>query len=675
MRVNHRAGMNQAVRAQALRRQFRPPGRLAHQDQDRDVKALVLHYGDTGQFDGGAAAFPHYYWAYWGPIVLDTLVPIPPIPGTGFNYYYVADSYDAMYRYLGGRLADEAIAVSAAIIPPDGGGFTNGPSDRGGYLFGVSDSDALDVPPDFARVVAVPVHLSGSRPSRVGTLDLTSVIPVPVDVHLSGTRPHPRVGEITPWERPLPAPLNDNIEDALVMDPYGGIDTPDLTWATIEQLVGHHPPSPPHTYPEPDWELDGATAIHTVWYSYTAPADGVLTLQFGPVNNGEDPYPRLFVGAYQSNFTSGGIFPLTMLVEANTEREVEDAPGGGGLFPGGSLYPGVGVYPSGSPSLEADSPATGVLSFALEAGTQVYIRMGPEDITPYTDIDPTTNVPYGPGPAALLWFFVENSQAVGGGSVVGSSYDSTDAILTPGSLDITVGNLPPSASIFWSIDSPSAPSFGETDVPDNGTLINYSVLIPESLAPGTHTLYGNVSGGGLISFVFTVATDNPPDATEDDVEPVLIPRSGVQRWVFQDPTGTIPSALTGAMTLLDGAASYVVPLNPAKMNAPFTQKQITTETTVGVNGNAITWESNQQAPSLQFSGVILDGDPADPTSYLNMLLYFLSLPYMIYVIDHFNRAWTGYVTSFLPVPAQSLEHPKRHTYDMTVQVFAMEQLS
>jgi hypothetical protein len=446
---------------------------------------------------------------------------------------------------------------------------------------------------------------------------------IPVFAKLSGSRGARDGGMYPSNPFTFPAPDNDEISGAFVLATTGGTTTFDTTYAT--QASG-----------ESDWP-GGVPAGQTLWWVFTANADGTLRLSTGPTNDGTDPHIATWLGCYSSSDGDyDDLVPLTV-VSAVVTYDV-----------GGSAS---------------------YVQQAVTNGDVIFVRLAPASAVNYADLDLSVDTtdyddPYGIGPGTLSWDFVPTTP----GAYVDS--DDIDGIYTPGALDITLGNLPPNSDVTFAVDSLSAPPFDLVQIGSSGDLYDHSVIIPFLMTAGDHTLYGFVSDGSIFSLVFTVLVDAPLDAPEaDDVTPTLIPRSGVQRWIFQDPTGTAYPGGTGDE--LD-ASSYIVPINPDKMTTPWVDKQITTEATVGIPGQPITWESNPQAPLWTFSGVILDGNPANADSHLSILRYFAHVPYEIYIVDHFNRAWRVYIASFDPVPAQTVQHMYRHTYTMTAYMTALD---
>lgn len=454
--------------------------------------------------------------------------------------------------------------------------------------------------------------LKGSRDTRSGTL-FGRVIH-PIVAHLKAT-PRSRTPELAATLIAIAAPPNDEISGVITLSPNGGSLRYDNTYATANAS-------------EPAWPGPIA-ALRSLWYVYTAPSDGIFRISTGPVNVDTGPYLASRLGLYSSPALNDYAYAdLTQLVAVDAVASYD---------------------PDGLASF---------IALPLTAGQFVWVRVDAASNIKLSDLNGAVAA-YGIGPASLGWDF----NPTGASSVSGISADAdVDGVITPGNLVITMGNLPPSVTVNFVVDGTDpADAIDSLDIPDAGALINTSVWLPNALTAGEHLLYGFVGSDIAFTIPFVAISEPADDTGGAAVDPVLIPRVGVQRWVFQDPTNTpCPT----------GTPSWVVPLNPNKMNTPFRDREISTGTLVGVSGDAVIWEADGPLPQWTFSGTILHGDPSDPTSHLSMLTYFASLQYPIYIIDHFNRAWTVYMQSFQPVPTDARWHPFKHDY--TVVAYALK---
>lgn len=156
---------------------------------------------------------------------------------------------------------------------------------------------------------------------------------------------------------------------------------------------------------------------------------------------------------------------------------------------------------------------------------------------------------------------------------------------------------------------------------------------PTGLPPATGDSGGTPSADVVRSGqdVFAVLAEpdalptDPPDTVDVDVPPVDVPgaahSSGVRRWILQDPAA-------------NGLGSYVLPLNPEKMDSPNFERTLTAKHTTAPNtGRHHIWEAPPQPIPWSFSGYCPTEEMAEK------LRAYGELENRFYVIDHRGRTW------------------------------------
>lgn len=226
---------------------------------------------------------------------------------------------------------------------------------------------------------------------------------------------------------------------------------------------------------------------------------------------------------------------------------------------------------------------------------------------------------------------------------------------TPGFITVSVSNVPAGGLVSFRLDvDDSAHEIDTATVDDSGNLIHHDVLVSDHLVNGsTHTLYAHNVDTGSDGDTFLVDNNQPGEEfMADPVPPLLIPRTGVQRWYFQDPTGQTPD-------------HFIFPRNPHTYSTPYADKVIGYDFTTGgpERGQMITMEGKPKPVSWTFEGVLLT--KAEEAQFT----YWFKRSYRIYIIDHENRAYLAYITHFDVTPKHSVNHPEKRDYKMTATVY------
>lgn len=226
---------------------------------------------------------------------------------------------------------------------------------------------------------------------------------------------------------------------------------------------------------------------------------------------------------------------------------------------------------------------------------------------------------------------------------------------TPGFITVSVSNVTAGGLVSFRLDvDDSSHEIDTATVDDSGNLVHHDVLVSDHLVnASTHTLYAHNVDTGSDDGTFLVSNDQPgEDFMADPVPPILIVRTGVQRWYFQDPTGQTPD-------------HFIFPRNPHTYSTPYADKVIGYDFTTGgpENGQMITMEGKPKPVSWTFEGVLLT------KAEENQFAYWFKRSYRIYIVDHENRAYLTYITHFEVTPKHSVNHPEKRDYKMTATVY------
>lgn len=350
------------------------------------------------------------------------------------------------------------------------------------------------------------------------------------------------------------------------------------------------------------------TGAHTIWYEWTANADGQLTLTTGPDRTGPTstiPWIDTLLGVY----TGGGL----TVVGQNDDKAGVDGQISEVLF---TATAGVTYY------------------FAVDAGTSV-ANNG------YADAASQSGY-YAYGPGTLDWAlrtFPPVAFSTGTGSTVS----------LPATMTVSIANLPAgttSVDFYW-----DATLLATVAVSASGVLLNQTIVLPVSDTVGPHILGASVDGGASFVAVFTVnVIQGSVVVPVDPIFPVVVAQSGVIKWVLDDPLGS-PS-------------QYIFPINPNAMTSPFGSKNITARASTGPNGTKIAWEGAQGPTDWQWTGDLFSQQMYDA------LRAWVGKGNRVFLTDHLLRRWDVYLTEFTPIPKRSVLYPWRNTYTMKALVMA-----
>lgn len=166
---------------------------------------------------------------------------------------------------------------------------------------------------------------------------------------------------------------------------------------------------------------------------------------------------------------------------------------------------------------------------------------------------------------------------------------------------------------------------------------------------GTHTLQARQTGSISADETFTILTapSNEPTDVGVDAQAVEIPgavtSNGTRRWVFQDLLPDVDG----------GIGSWIMPMNPQEMTAPYLQVNTSTIHSTALGGiigepaevgQYHIFEGNTIPQDWQFKGYC-------PTKEMHdKIIEYRNLNRRIYIIDHRNRAWKVVImdVSFTP---------------------------
>lgn len=126
----------------------------------------------------------------------------------------------------------------------------------------------------------------------------------------------------------------------------------------------------------------------------------------------------------------------------------------------------------------------------------------------------------------------------------------------------------------------------------------------------------------------------------------------VVQWSMQDYYSATPGDI------------YSFEINPNDGGSPEAHKQMTLLQSAGPNRMNLVQEGNTTAPTLSFSGVILE-----QVQYEN-LEYWFDRRVLIKLVDDLNRTFYGVFSKFAPKRSRRPNNPWYHTYDAEFTVTA-----
>lgn len=234
---------------------------------------------------------------------------------------------------------------------------------------------------------------------------------------------------------------------------------------------------------------------------------------------------------------------------------------------------------------------------------------------------------------------------------------------TPTQLKVNVLGADPGQTVDFRVDDTGS-VVDWFDADEAGTVTGFTVNIP-TLADGAHSLDAYavvVPGAGgdhdldvtgnHASFSFTVQNGSLeyPVALDGDAAPISVARTGVQRWVLQDPA--------------PGGGQYVFEINPDRCGSRNAAKRYTVDVTTAFDGQALTWEGARQSALWWFSGTLLS------QSQLAALQRFTALQRRFWLIDEHNDAWVVTFEKLEAVPKITADQPWLHTYRVEARILA-----
>lgn len=219
--------------------------------------------------------------------------------------------------------------------------------------------------------------------------------------------------------------------------------------------------------------------------------------------------------------------------------------------------------------------------------------------------------------------------------------------VTPGSVEVSLVNLPPGQEVTFTVGGLASPTVLEAD--DTGRILRGSVDVPE-LDAGVWTIVAT-AGSFQAAGTVTVLEDAPPALTPQapDAQPVN-PGAGT-RWVLQDLQP-------------GGLGSYVFPVNPSRWSEPHTTNRITVDRTTSPIGQPIVWMGGNAGEEFVFAG------NARTATFVQRLRDYHAINRRFYLIDHRNRAWIVTFDDLDLRPVRDRDFPNAHTYEVKAYCYA-----
>lgn len=220
---------------------------------------------------------------------------------------------------------------------------------------------------------------------------------------------------------------------------------------------------------------------------------------------------------------------------------------------------------------------------------------------------------------------------------------------TPAWLRVNVFNGNPGNPVEFRIDD--GETIFEAVLDEDGQVVGTSIPLLE-LTAGSHTLTV-ATPKRVVTSTFAVVGSPPsyPIAAVADLAATRAPTpTGVVRWVLQDPTS--------------GGDSYVFPINPDKMSAPYAARVFASEHSTAPNGQPLTFEGAPVGVDWTIAGTVRTQD------FYETLETFLAMPRRLYLHDHLRRAWTVSLETInwthLPEPYNNWSY----TYQLKAIIYA-----
>lgn len=230
-----------------------------------------------------------------------------------------------------------------------------------------------------------------------------------------------------------------------------------------------------------------------------------------------------------------------------------------------------------------------------------------------------------------------------------------DKVNSPGTLGATVGNGAPDGTAYFFYDG-AATHFFSVTLDSTGSA--RSIYLPVSAqVAGLHTVRVSADtlpppAGSLANKDYTVVSSYDtgvfvePGGTEPPIP------NNPNRWVFQDYN----------FTDVNNVDTYVLPVNPSRMQRSFGNVNVTDEPTTVSNGRIISWEGMPKPPTWTFEGSVLT-----QTDFRQMTKWGITGKRM-YVTDHYGHRYLVKVIEFDAKRVRDVQRPWNHTYRMRVSV-------
>jgi len=228
----------------------------------------------------------------------------------------------------------------------------------------------------------------------------------------------------------------------------------------------------------------------------------------------------------------------------------------------------------------------------------------------------------------------------------------TDVPSQPGTIRATVANGQATQTAYFFLDNATAAFVSQV----LDTVGSASVNLPiNNLTVGTHSIRVGPTtvqpvGTTANTKTFTVAqAAAPAPVGAAGTVPPLPPQAPVNHWTFQ----------AYDFSSLANVDTYVLPVNPSKVDQSFGEQVLESEVTVVSSGLVFTWEGEGQPPLWRWEGVVLTNP-----DYLNALKLGVT-GQRVYLTDHFRRRYLMKIASFTFQRVRDRARPWHHTYEAT----------
>jgi hypothetical protein len=312
----------------------------------------------------------------------------------------------------------------------------------------------------------------------------------------------------------------------------------------------------------------------------------------------------------------------------------------------------------------ADAAATLTATFSgpFDVGIEVFtgpVAAGPDDLTLVAEGSPTS-VTTGVSDGLTYYVRVHPLEAAetGTGTLTWSvEVRQADVQLrtqvgigeTPGWLVCSVASATAGGLLTFYLNTVVDAIFA-TNADDAGLAVDISVPLP-ALVPGAYslTVVDEESGtDATVDFeVFQVGPEEPdvPAEPSTPATPVV-----VARWQFEDPAP-------------DGE-TYVLPINPARMSSPHSERVFSTEHTTSPAGQALTFEGQPKAVDWAVEGAALT------EAHIEAMERFHALQRRFFVVDHLGRGWAVTLEALDWQRLRDATNPWAHSYKAKFLVYA-----